>query len=142
MCIGNPERASEYAYRDASISHVKNGIYGAMWVASMISVAPFIQNNEDIIKTGLMFIPQKSRLYESIMEVIEWYRKGISYDEVVEKIHRRWDEKSSHHWCHTISNAQIVATGLLWGRTILANLYVEVLKQVLILIVMEQQWVL
>ena len=31
-------------------------------------------------------------------------------------IHARWDEDNRHHWCHTISNAEIVATGLLWGE--------------------------
>ena len=26
------------------------------------------------------------------------------------------DEANQHHWCHTISNAMIVALGLLWGE--------------------------
>jgi len=30
-------------------------------------------------------------------------------------LHRRWDEHNRHHWCHTISNASIVAIALLWG---------------------------
>ena len=38
------------------------------------------------------------------------------FDRAVGLIHRRWDEKFSHHWCHAISNAQIVALGLLWGE--------------------------
>ncbi|MDZ4197841.1 MAG: ADP-ribosylglycohydrolase family protein, partial [Kiritimatiellia bacterium] len=36
--------------------------------------------------------------------------------EAVERLHRRWDENRSHDWCHTISNAQIVAMGLLYGE--------------------------
>ncbi|MBW7938126.1 MAG: ADP-ribosylglycohydrolase family protein, partial [Candidatus Omnitrophica bacterium] len=35
----------------------------------------------------------------------------------VSLVHKRWNEQNSHHWCHTLSNAQLVAVGLLWGET-------------------------
>lgn len=31
-------------------------------------------------------------------------------------IHNKWNEHSSHDWCHTISNAMIVTASLLYGR--------------------------
>ncbi len=31
-------------------------------------------------------------------------------------IHAQWNEAESHDWCHTNSNAQIVAAALLWGE--------------------------
>ncbi|MGQ9631638.1 MAG: ADP-ribosylglycohydrolase family protein [bacterium] len=112
---GHPERAAEFAWRDACISHIKNGIYGEMWAAAMLAAA-FVTNDVlTILQAGLAQIPSRSRLHESIRLVLAWHAEGIGYDEAVERLHRRWDERRSHDWCHTISNAMIVAIGLLWG---------------------------
>jgi len=39
----------------------------------------------------------------------------VPHEEVIDGIHREWNELTTHGWCHTISNAQIVAAGLLYG---------------------------
>lgn len=41
---------------------------------------------------------------------------SVLYSEAVARLHQRWDETNWHHWCHTLSNAQIVALGLLYGE--------------------------
>ena len=113
---GNPAAAAELAWRDARISHVKNGIYGEMFVAAMIARAAITGDIMDIIKTGLNEIPKKSRLTASVEEVIEWYSQKITWEDAVEKLHNVWDEKSGYHWCHVISNAMICVIALLWGE--------------------------
>ena len=114
--LGNPEQAAEYAWRDACISHIKNGIYGEMWVAAMLSAAAVENNIKKVIEIGLSEIPQKSRLFEDIKKVFSWHEEGIDYEEAITRIHKQWDENSQHHWCHTNSNAQIVVMGLLWSE--------------------------
>lgn len=113
---GNPEKAAEMAWRDASISHIKNGIYGEMFIAAMLAAAAQTSDIEEIILTGLAQIPYSSRLYEDIMQVVERYRAKETQKAVFEYIHSRYDEGVGHDWCHTNSNAMIVAASLLYGN--------------------------
>lgn len=113
---GNPEKAAEFAWRDASISHVKNGIYGAMWVAAMIAAAYVSDDVETIIKAGLAQIPASCRLTKAINQTIDKYKSDMSYKDAAADFNSRWNENKSHHWSHTISNAEIVTISLLWGN--------------------------
>jgi len=113
---GDPERAAEWAWRDACVSHVKNGIYGEMWAAAMIAAAFVTEDLPTIIEAGLGQIPERCRLAEEVRAVLQWRRDGLSYDEASDRIHTRWDETRAHDWCHAISNAMVVALGLLWGE--------------------------
>ena len=113
---GNPELAAEMAWRDASISHIKNGIYGEMFVSAMIAVAAVTNNTEDIILGGLGQIPHTSRLYEDIMSVLNGFKSGVSQKECFNNIHEKYDEYTQHGWCHTNSNAMIVSAALLYGK--------------------------
>ena len=113
---GDPKLAAEMAWRDASISHVKNGIYGEMLIAAMLAVAATTDNIEKIILGGLAEIPHTSRLYESVMTVLNGYRNGVSERDCFKMIHEKFDEHNGHDWCHTISNAMIVVAALLYGN--------------------------
>ncbi len=113
---GNPQLAAEYAWRDACISHVKNGIYGEMWAAAMIAAAFVTDDVETAIRAGLGEIPERCRLAAAIRDVLQWRSDGVDYDAAVERVHAAWDEHRAHDWCHTISNAMIVCLGLLWGE--------------------------
>lgn len=113
---GNPEAAAEMAYNDATLSHVKNGVYGEMFVAAMISCAAVTDNIDDIILGGLAQIPASSRLHEAVMKIYNGYKNGVTLDECFRIIHSDYDEHTDHGWCHTISNAMIVVAGLLYGE--------------------------
>ena len=113
---GNPKLAAEMAWRDASISHIKNGIYGEMFASAMIAVAATTSDIKSILLGGLNEIPATSRLYEEVANVIDAYEGGTSQKDCFRMIHEKYDEHSTHGWCHTISNAMIVAASLLYGE--------------------------
>lgn len=113
---GAPEKAAEMAYNDASLSHVKNGIYGEMFVSAMIACAAVTDNIEDVILGGLAQIPAESRLYEAVMKIYEDYKNGRSLEDAYNYIHSAYDEHTDHGWCHMISNAMIVTAALLYGE--------------------------
>ena len=85
-------------------------------MASMLAVAAETNNIKDIILRGLAEIPSTSRLYKEILFVVDGFENGVSKEECFKAIHEKYDEYTSHGWCHTISNAMIVAASLLYGR--------------------------
>ena len=49
----------------------ENGIYGEMWIASMLAKAAVNDDMPTIIRSGMKQIPKKSRLYEELAEIFE-----------------------------------------------------------------------
>ena len=113
---GNPDMAAVMAWRDASISHVKNGIYGEMFISAMLACAAVTDNMRDVIFGGLAEIPATSRLYESIVRLVARFDAGVSKEEAFADIHATWNDRDGHEWCHTISNALVVVASLLYGE--------------------------
>ncbi len=113
---GDPVAAADMAWRDASISHIKNGIYGEMWAAGMIAGAATAASPADAVRAGLGVIPAQSRLYHDISELLAAWEAGRSQADTFAAIHAAWDEYNGHDWCHTISNALVVTAALLYGE--------------------------
>ncbi|MCS7145784.1 MAG: ADP-ribosylglycohydrolase family protein [Nitrososphaerota archaeon] len=113
ICPGDPSRAAELAHRDATLSHVKNGVYGEMMVAAMIAWAFVEEDVERIVEAGLSVIPAESRLREAVESVLDAWRRGVGWEEAVNLMESRLNR---YHPVHTIPNAAIVAASLLWGE--------------------------
>ncbi|MGE5599275.1 MAG: ADP-ribosylglycohydrolase family protein [Bacteroidota bacterium] len=112
---GRPRRAAEMAWRDASVSHVKNGIYGAMYVAAALALALTENDLPAVLLGALDYIPPASRLSEAIKEAFAWHDR-YDFAGAYDALHRKWDERNGHHWCHAVANAQIVVLALLYGE--------------------------
>ena len=113
---GDPAAAADMAWRDASVSHIKNGIYGELFASCAIACAAVTDDIDEILLGGLSHIPTTSRLYAAVMAVIDKFHQGVPAEKLFADLHTRWDEHNVHDWCHTISNAEIVAACLLYGK--------------------------
>ena len=110
---GWPEKAAEFAYRDAALSHVKNGIYGEMMCAAMISAALATDDLNEIIQAGLNEIPSTSRAAETVADCLRWREECSTWEEAFEKMLQTYYGKYS--WVHTNNNLAIVLIALLYG---------------------------
>ena len=113
---GNPELAAEFAWRDARMSHIKNGIYGEMFVAAMIAAGFALNDPLKIIEAGLAEIPRRSRLYAEMRQVIDICHKHLNsfanYERVLDEIEALLGH---YHAVHTNNNAALVVAALLLG---------------------------
>ena len=110
---GWPEKAAEFAWRDASLSHVKNGIYGEMMCAAMISAALATDDLREIIEAGLSEIPGHCRLAETVRDCLRWRDECSTWEEAFERLLATYYGKYS--WVHTNNNLAIVLIALLFG---------------------------
>ena len=109
---GSPARAAELAYRDASLSHTGNGIYGELWVAALLACAFVTNDAPAAVKVALGQVPARSRFAEAVREVVALHADGSSW--VAARDHMR-ERLGGYHWMHAIGNAAVVAAALLWG---------------------------
>jgi len=109
----NLEKATEFAYRDAIISHQKNGIYGELFVSAAIAASFGTSDISTIIKLALSRVPVKSRLYETIKNVMKWSKNNSDWRDTFQCIREKY---SDYNWFHVIPNAAIVVMALIYGE--------------------------
>lgn len=115
---GMPDIAAEYAFRDASLSHTKNGIYGEMFFAAMEAAAFVVDDIHELIDISLSYIPEKSRFAKMVHQVVEWHQTDSDWEVTWKRI----EENFGHYFIvHTINNAAIVLASLLYGEGDLEN---------------------
>ncbi|WP_238016919.1 ADP-ribosylglycohydrolase family protein [Dactylosporangium sp. AC04546] len=107
---GRPAEAARLAFADARLSHVRNGVYGAMWAAAAVAAAFGASGPRDVVTRALAVVPPASRLHAALTHVLELHAAGAGWDAAVEWIHGL-----DYYYVHTINNAAIVAAALLWS---------------------------
>lgn len=113
VCPGRPQRAAELAWRDARLSHRRDGIFGAMWVAAAISAAFTTDDPLDVVTIATSEIPHTSRFSEMVATVLELHLRYPDWRDARTAIDRMYGHL---HPVHVINNAALVVLSLVYGR--------------------------
>ena len=89
-CPGRPALAAEMAWRDASWSHRRTGIYGAMFVAAAIATAQVLDDPIRIFEVALQFVPRRSRFYRIAADSLREVQQASDWLDGYERIHRQY----------------------------------------------------
>lgn len=99
ICPGDPAAAAELAWRDARLSHTRNGVYGAMFVAAMAAAACVADDIAAVIACGRSVVPPRSRLARAIDLGFGLGGRAVSHEDAVDTIVL---EHEGLHWVHVL----------------------------------------
>jgi ADP-ribosylglycohydrolase len=114
LAPGQPERAAALDYRDGSMSHRRNGLYGGMFFSAAIAAAFAVDHPAEAIRIGLTEIPRESRLAKEIRWALKASERIRDYRDARQAVDRRFKGMTG---VHTINNACLVVFGLMLGGT-------------------------
>jgi len=99
---GKPKQAALMAYRDAWLSHRRNGLYGAAMSAAMCAMAMVTKDVDEVIAAGMSVLPPESQIFRACEYAIAQGESEIEYEEALDNLYEFVD---GMHWVHTVNNA-------------------------------------
>lgn len=108
---GNPEKAAALAFRDASINHRRNGIYGSMFMAAAISAAFAVDDPVEALHIALTEIPENCMFAQGIRWALQ--QTPSDYQEAFDLTWQRYHGMFNGS---AVTNAIHVVMGLMIGK--------------------------
>lgn len=116
---GNPSKAAEYATTAASVSHDGEGLYGAAFIAACIAKAYESEDVNEIIQTGLQYIPSSSLYAKVVNSVIDFYEENMdNWRLCLSYLQENWGYDKYGGFCHIIPNAGVCIMSMLYAKDI------------------------
>ncbi len=109
---GNPQRAARLAWQDGRLSHARNGLFGAMFVAAAASVAVVASSIDECVEAGLSVVPGASRYAAAIRRGAELGHSRLDTEAAIDTIYA---ELGHLHWVHVLNNSALLAFALTRG---------------------------
>jgi ADP-ribosylglycohydrolase len=119
---GWPERAADLAWRDACISHRRQGIFGEMYFSAAIAAAFAVDDPVEALRIGLTEIPRSCALAKAVQWALEVAPGIHTYRDARQAMDARFP--GMHH-VHTINNACLTIWGITIGGTDLTRVIGE-----------------
>ena len=104
-----PGRAARLAWQDGRLSHSRNGLYGAMFVAAASSVALVASSIDECVEAGLSVVPAASRYATAIRRGTELGHGRLGPEAATDTIYAEFGHL---HWVHVLNNAALLAFAL------------------------------
>ncbi|XZF74864.1 ADP-ribosylglycohydrolase family protein [Bacillus sp. AL-1R] len=113
----NPKKAADYAETAASVSHDKNGLFGARFIAACIAQAFSAKSINEIIEAGLKEIPEDSTYALVVRAVLDFYKQVPNDFRLCRQyLEDEWGYDKYPGICHIIPNAGVCVLSLLYGN--------------------------
>ena len=109
---GWPEKAAEFAWRDAWLSHRGDGLHGAMYFAAAISAAFCLDDPVEALRVGLTEIPADCNLARDIRWALETAPTLGDWRDARAAVDARFP---GLHPVHTNNNACLTIFGIVLG---------------------------
>jgi len=105
--LGHPALAAELAWRDATLTHRRSGVYATMFIAAAIAAAPVVDDRLTAFEIALKYVPQRSRFFEYVSDGLARVRDADDWLDGYEKLREqygRWTHCWSYFECGTLIN--------------------------------------
>ena len=119
ICPGDPARAADLAAAAASVSHDGSGVDGARFMAACIAAAYTASSLDEVLDTGLRFLPEKSD-YRRVVETVRAFHRAhpaeADFRACRAMIAREFREEAYPGGYHIVPNAGICILAMLYGK--------------------------
>jgi ADP-ribosylglycohydrolase len=109
---GWPEKAAEFAWRDAVVSHKMTGVHGEMFFSAAIAAAFAVDDPMAAVKIGLTEIPKDCRLARAVKAALKRCKRDADWEKTADAILSKYEGMSM---AHTLNNTELTVAGLYYG---------------------------
>ncbi|QGH36241.1 hypothetical protein GI584_20315 [Gracilibacillus salitolerans] len=114
---GDPQLASDYAEKMASVSHDGNGKYGGMFIAAAIAESFREMDMDKIIEAGLSVIPEDCEYASMTKDIQRFYHEYPNdWRQAFRYVYDHYGYDKYPGNCHIIPNSAVIVLSLLYGE--------------------------
>ena len=113
---GNPRLAAELAGKAGSVSHDGEAVYAAQLVAAMEAQAFVEPSIDQLIETGLKYLPSNCLIAQLVNDVRNWHREDGDWRVTRERIEQKYGYDKFPGNCHVVPNHAIIILSLLYSE--------------------------